>query len=803
MAREADPLIGSWRENERARADPHAHNPLNAADERQVREALRGRSIRYALVPAFIGSAALLSALLHPLIPHSEDYLFLAAIVATAWLGRRGPGLLAALFAPFVLDYFFLPPLHTLGISPEARLYILPFLLSALAAAWMSSTLGAARETRALLEKSEEKFRRILTNQPDVAWTVDQNGRVLYISPKIKHLFGYTSEELRAGGVPFLLSRVHPAELDHLRQAILDLFSGRAGFDVEFRFQHKDGAWIWVHNRAMSTWQENGVILADGVLSDISERKAAEVELQSKTAFLEAQVNSTIDGILVVDAAGRQTLQNRRLAAIFGLPPNLIGTPDDELVLRHAVAATKNPDSFLAKVRYLYAHPDQTSRDEIELKNGTILDRYSSPVHGKEGQYYGRIWTFRDITERKRRENTLRQLSAAVEQSPVSVVITDLEGNITYTNRKFSECTGYSLEEVKGRNSRFLNSGYSPPEMYRKLWTTIRNGGEWRGEFRNRKKNGELHWESVAISPILDEHGSIASFLALKEDITERRALESELRQAQKLEGIGQLAAGVAHEINTPIQFVTDNLTFLHESWEASFRLIELYRDALHRSALPSPQLLQDLAQAELLCDFEFVRSEVPRAIAQSLDGTRRVAKIVRAIRDFSHPDLADKTETDLNEGIASTIVIARNEWKYVADLVTDLDETLPPVVCYPGDVNQVVLNLIVNAAHAIKARLKDSAKGRIVVRTRTSGSFAEISVSDTGTGVPEAIRTRIFEPFFTTKEVGSGTGQGLAFAHTVVVKKHRGKIWFDTEIGSGSTFYIHLPIHAAQEKAS
>jgi PAS domain S-box-containing protein len=769
-----------------------------------VKEVLRGSFVRYALAPVFIGCAAVLSALLHPLIPHSEDYLFLAAVVASAWLGHRGPGLLAALLAPFVLDYLFLPPLHTLGIGPEARLRILPFLLSAIVAAWMSSTIGRVRQTTALLEKSEEKFRRILANQPDVAWTADQNGRVLYISPKIEHLLGYKSQELYVGGLPFLLSRVHADDLDRLQQAILDLFAGRAAFDVEFRFRHKKGAWLWLHNRAMGTWQENGVVLADGVLSDISERKAAELELQSKTAFLEAQVNATIDGILVVDAAGHRILQNRRFSEIFDIPAALIASPEDGPVLRHVVGTTKDPASFLAKVQNLYQHPEQTSRDEIELKNGTFLDRYSSPVLDKDGQYYGRIWTFRDITEQKCRENTLRQLSAAVEQSPVSVVITDLDGNVTYINRKFTDCTGYSLEDIRGKNPRLLNSGYSPSEMYRKLWTTIRNGGEWRGEFRNRKKNGELYWESAAITPILDTHGSIASFLAVKEDITERRALEAELRQAQKLEGIGQLAAGVAHEINTPIQFVTDNLTFLHESWEASFSLLERYRGTVNRSAMPSPELVQDLAQAEQLCDLEFIRDEVPRAIAQSLDGTRRVAKIVRAIREFSHPDLADKTEADLNEGIASTIVIARNEWKYVADLVTDLDSTLPLVICYPGDVNQVVLNLIVNAAHAIKAKLNNTLKGRIVVRTRKSGAFAEISVSDTGTGVPEAIRTRIFEPFFTTKEVGTGTGQGLALAHTVVVKKHQGKIWFDTELGCGSTFFIHLPLHAAsEEKAS
>ncbi len=766
-----------------------------------MRDALRNRFVRYLLAPVFIGFAALFSLLLHPLIPHSEDYLFLAAVVASAWLGRRGPGLLAALLAPFVLDYFFLPPLYTLGISPEARLYLLPFLLSALAAAWMSSTFSAARHTRALLEKNEEKFRRILGNLPDVAWTGDQNGRIIYISPKVERLIGYNSREMCDGGLPFALSRVHVDDRSRFQQAVHALFSDRTPFDVEFRLQHKDGSWVWLSHRAVETWEEDGVVFADGVIADISNRKKSELELRSKTAFFEAQVNSTIDGILVVDADNRRILQNRRVVEMFGIPSELLLSAEQIPVRRHMLSLFKDPEPVWARLDRFHfpEHREETSRDEVELKDGTTLEMYSAPVVGKEGQYYGRIWTFRDITERKRRQDKLRQLSAAVEQSPVSVVITDLEGNITYINRKFSDCTGYSPEEVRGKNPRILNSGHSPPEMYSDLWTTILDGGEWRGEFRNRKKNGELYWESAAITPILDANGSIANFLAVKEDITERRALEGELRQAQKLEGIGQLAAGVAHEINTPIQFVTDNLTFLQDSCEASFRLLEHYRNVVHDHAGKlSPDLVDTLARAEQLSDFEFTRDEVPRAIAQSLEGARRVAKIVRAIREFSHPDLADKTEADLNQGIASTIVIANNEWKYVADMVTDLDETLPPVVCYPGDVNQVILNLIVNAAHAIGNKLKGEGMGQITVRTRRCGQFAEIAVADTGTGIPEEIRTRVFEPFFTTKEVGSGTGQGLALAHSVVVKKHGGKIWFESEMGRGTTFFIHLPFDSA-----
>jgi PAS domain S-box-containing protein len=393
----------------------------------------------------------------------------------------------------------------------------------------------------------------------------------------------------------------------------------------------------------------------------------------------------------------------------------------------------------------------------------------------------------------------------AVEQSPVSVVITDPRGTISYVNRKFTEVTGYAAAEVVGKNPRVLNSGRCAPEMYKDLWSAITQGREWHGEFCNRRKNGDIFWEAATITPITNPKGAITHFLAIKEDITERRVLESQLRQAQKLEGIGQLAAGIAHEINTPTQFVTDNLTFLRDSWKSAHDLLEQYRGAIRdANGELSPGVASALEQAERNCDLDFIASEVPRAIDQGLDGARRVAKIVRAMKEFSHPDSADKTATDINQAIESTITVARNEWKYVAEISTQFGDDLPPVVCYAGEINQVILNLVVNAAHSIKEKIKDGEKGSITVRTQTHGEFVEISIADTGTGIPEAIRSRVFEPFFTTKEVGKGTGQGLALAHTVIVKKHQGKIWFETEIGCGTTFFIDLPItrsHPPQEK--
>jgi two-component system, NtrC family, sensor kinase len=529
--------------------------------------------------------------------------------------------------------------------------------------------------------------------------------------------------------------------------------------------------------------------------ADITERKRAEDELRAKTAFLEAQIQATIDAILVVDEQASVVWKNQRFIELFDIPQCLWNSCSDELFLNHVFGKIADPKTFLEKVNYLYTHRHETSRDEINLVSGVVLDRYSSPVFGKDGHYYGRIWTFRDITQRKQNENRLRQLSVVVEQSPVSVVITDLNGNITYVNRRFTECTGYSYDEAIGQNPRILKSDYTPAEVYRTLWDTIRRGEEWRGEFRNRKKNGDLYWESVVISPIRNSDGVTSHFLAVKEDITERKLAESHSRQAQKLEAIGQLAAGIAHEINTPIQFVGDNTRFVKEAWASLDSVLALCEAA--SSAEDAADVLPRVHSMLQDCDSQYLRAEVPRALDQSLEGIGRVAKIVQAMKEFSHPGSDEKQLADINKAIQTTLTVSRNEWKYVADAETFLQKDLQLVPCHIGELNQVFLNLLINSAHAIAEVVGDGSrsKGKITVRTTQDAQCTTISIQDTGAGIQPEIQSKIFDPFFTTKGVGRGTGQGLSLAHTSVVKKHGGKIWFESEVGKGTTFFIQLPM--------
>ena len=278
-----------------------------------------------------------------------------------------------------------------------------------------------------------------------------------------------------------------------------------------------------------------------------------------------------------------------------------------------------------------------------------------------------------------------------------------------------------------------------------------------------------------------------------------QRDLEAELAQSQKLEAIGQLAAGIAHEINTPTQYIGDNIRFLRDALNDLLPLLTacLAMREARASSAAAADLQTGLSVAMEPADASFLLDEIPAAIRQSLEGVDRVAEIVRSIREFSHPDGGVRQATDLNRLIQSTLTLSRNEWKYAAEMRTELAPDLPPVTCLPSDLSQALLNLIVNAAHAIQARLGENPlhKGTIAIRTRRHGGWVEIEVEDNGTGIPDAIRAKVFDRFFTTKAMGRGTGQGLAIARTIVVQRHGGTITFDSEVGRGTTFEIRIPV--------
>jgi signal transduction histidine kinase len=281
-------------------------------------------------------------------------------------------------------------------------------------------------------------------------------------------------------------------------------------------------------------------------------------------------------------------------------------------------------------------------------------------------------------------------------------------------------------------------------------------------------------------------------------EIAERENVESQLHIARKLESIGQLAAGIAHEINTPAQYVSDNVTFLEGMWREVEPLLDDYEKAVQAGVVDGEKSRELLASTDL----GFLRDEVPAAFSEAASGLRQVSQIILAMKSFSHPGSDGIQPADINEALESTVTVARNEWKYVADLTLDLDRKLPAVPCDVSAFNQVVLNLVVNAAQAIGEMRGDQGGGHIKVSSRQYGNFVEICVEDNGPGIPESIRDRIFDPFFTTKEVGKGTGQGLAISHRVIHQQHEGTLTVESTEGEGARFVIRLPLRLPERES-
>jgi PAS domain S-box-containing protein len=388
------------------------------------------------------------------------------------------------------------------------------------------------------------------------------------------------------------------------------------------------------------------------------------------------------------------------------------------------------------------------------------------------------------------------RLSVVVEHSADALILAGEDGRIRFVNPAAETMLGFPAEELAGCDLWSL--------VHEDDVAVLRDGASsfvrpTPAPCRIRGADHAEWADAEALVEYVSEHDGSRSIVFTAHDVSERHRLELELRHAQKLESVGRLAAGIAHEINTPIQFVGDNVRFLDTAFSDLQRLLAAYRELVTTVQANGDitTVLRDIERVATEIDIDFVMEEVPVAVSQTLEGISRVAHIVRAMKAFGHPGTEDKSRADLNEAIKNTIVVANNEIKYIADVETDFGD-LPLVYCHLGDINQVVLNLVVNAAHAIGAA--DRGRGTIRVGTRLDGGHAVIEIADTGTGVPAEIADKLFDPFFTTKEVGTGTGQGLALVRTLVTDRHGGTIDFTSTVGVGTVFTVRLPVADHEE---
>jgi len=638
---------------------------------------------------------------------------------------------------------------------------------------------------------------------PNALITIDENGNIHSFNLAAENIFGYKANEIRGKNISLLMPDSYAQHHDsHIKKYMNTARTTVLGMNRELEGKRKDGSAFPMDVRVTEARFENKTRFV-GVLTDLTEQKQSEEALKQSEARYRKVVEASPYPVIVHDS-DNIIFANSAALAFFGTSDkgDLIGKHLTDLVHpdQHEVA-TQNLQRILedevidGEREYLAQRFDGTT---AKVRVSTITMEYDGITAA--------LTQFRDITIEEKAKEELRhehmlnqQLLGAI---PSILIGVDQHGRVALWNQAAVTTFGINTTEAMESHFTELVIGWDWNMIDRGIVDSRAAGTARVDNIVFQRPDGSEGILGLTINTIYDE-GIDSGLLLLGSDITKRLKLEGLLQLAQKMEAVGELAAGIAHEINTPLQYVGDNIRFLKDSFEDMHELSEHYHKLIHHCEEEkfALEMLESLKKADEEADIEFIMEEIPSAISQSLDGVDKASRIVAAMKEFSHPGQKEMALTDINRMLDSTATVARNEWKYAAELETSFDETLPMVKCLP-ELNQVFLNMIVNAAHAIGEKLGENSveKGLITISTSHTNTHVEIRINDTGRGIPEEHIKKIFEPFFTTKAVGKGTGQGLAISHAIVVEQHKGVLDIESEVGVGTTFIIQLPLDQQEE---
>jgi len=625
--------------------------------------------------------------------------------------------------------------------------------------------------SEAALKASEDRYRIIADNTYDWEFWLSPEGQYLYTSPSCERITGYKAEEF-ARDPDLMVNIVHPEDQSLYCEHLQSLANESHGDEIHFRIIHRDGTIRWLGHLCTPISDSGGRYLGiRGSNRDITERKRSEEELKLRNILLAAQQEASLDGIVIVDDQGNILRYNKRFSEMCGTAGIEIELLDDQTLLEVALDRVANPQQFLDRLNFLYEHRDEIGQDQIDLKDGRTFERYSAPILGTDGKYYGRIWYFRDMTARNQAERALRESRELYENladKSLAGVYVVQDGKFKFINSKGASFSGYLPEEIINQDSAMLIHPEDRDHVQRNAKKMLLGEQMSPYEFRIVTKQGDHRWVIGMVTAI--QHSGRPAILGNTMDITEqkkseedKRNLEKQLRQAQKMEAIGTMASGIAHDFNNILGAIS--------------------------------------GYTEMAMEEAGTENSLYNYLEQIFRGSKRAIDLVRQILAFSRQTEQELRPISFDRITKETLKLMRATLPSTIRIIHHLECDHDIVLADPGQIQQVLMNLCTNAADAMSNRsgtLEVNLVSRRIDSQNTvscvslpPGSYLELSVKDDGEGIPPEIIDRVFDPFFTTKN--TGTGMGLSVVHGII-KNHGGEITVESEWGRGSIFRVYLP---------